>query len=76
MREVLGAGDNARQFERNCALIQLHHISNDEATRTTSSAPIRDWDTVKAKLNEWSFQSITKEGTWEKFVQSFDPLFG
>lgn len=64
------------QLGRNYSLIKLHAWSGDEAIKMTSSAPTRDWDAVKAQLDAWAFKSITKEGAWAKFVQTFDPLWG
>ena len=66
----------AEQFERNYKLIALCTLTDAEAMQTQSSAPTRDWDAVKAKFDEWAFKSLTKDGTWDKFVATFEPLWG
>lgn len=76
LRSFFSRDDNARLFERNCSLIRLHHITGDDSMEVTCSTPVRDWDAVKRQFDDWAFKSITKSGTWEKFVQTFDPLFG
>lgn len=76
LRSFFSRDDNARLFERNCSLIKLHHITGDDAMKVTSSSPVRDWDAVKRQFDDWAFKSITKSGTWERFVQTFDALFG
>jgi len=67
---------NADVYTRNYALIKLAEWTDEEAMEMTSSSPSRDWDNVKAKFEEWSFRSLLKEKTWEKFTSTFDPLFG
>jgi DNA polymerase-1 len=64
------------QWRRNCELIRLHEWTDDEAMATTSSSPTRDWDAVKAQLDAWAFKSVTKDGAWDKFVATFDTLWG
>jgi 5'-3' exonuclease len=63
-------------FARNMELIQLHAWSDEDIMKMRSSSPVRNWDAMKAKFTEWAFKSITKDGPWDKFVQTFDPLFG
>ena len=64
------------EFSRNLALIDFAEWSDEEAVLMTSSSPVRDWDAVKALFEAWVFRSLLKEGTWDKFVATFDPLFG
>lgn len=66
----------AEQFSRNYLLIRFVTWSDEEAMGMTSSSPTEDWETVEAAFNAWGFKSILKEGTWEKFKSTFQPLWG
>jgi 5'-3' exonuclease len=68
--------NGSQEFIRNCQLIGLYALTDEEALLMHSSSPTRDWDAVKARLNEWEFRSMTKDGAWDKFVATFDPLWG
>lgn len=48
----------------------------DEGSGMTCSNPKRDWDAVAARFKEWEFNSILKEKSWKKFVDTFDALWG
>jgi DNA polymerase-1 len=61
---------------RNFQLIEFAQWSKEEAMEMTSTQPTRDWNAVKTKFEEFAFKSIVKDGAWEKFVSTFDSLFG
>lgn len=63
-------------IDRNISLIRLAEWTDEEAMKMTSSEPVRDWDAVRAKLEEWRFQSLLKDGVWSKLVETFDVLWG
>lgn len=63
-------------FERNYSLIEFTEWTEEERSQMTSSSPTKDWDTVKGVFEGYGFSSIVKDGTWQKFVNSFDKLWG
>lgn len=72
----LTEGTNEAQLRRNLKLIRFHELSANEVAAVKSSTPKRDWDAVKARFTEWGFASIVKPGSWDKFVTTFDSLWG
>lgn len=66
----------AELFKRNYALIRFDTWSDDEALKMMCSQPTKDWDAVALKFDEWLFKSLLKEGTWQKYQATFDPLWG
>jgi len=75
-KDYLLQGDREAIFTRNMDLIQFVEWSRDEAADMTSSTPAKDWDTVKSRFSQFEFASIVKDGTWQKFVGTFDKLWG
>lgn len=67
---------HAEIFKRNYELISFRQWTDEERTEMTSSVPQKNWENVKDVFNGYGFKSITKDGAWEKFVSSFDPLWG
>jgi len=67
---------HASQFQRNYELISFRKWSEDERSELTSSAPSQNWQDVKRVFEDYGFKSITKEESWEKFLTSFDVLWG
>jgi 5'-3' exonuclease len=63
-------------FTRNYDLIRFAEWNDDERGEMTSSSPTKDWDTVKSRFSQFEFASIVKDGTWQKFVGTFDKLWG
>lgn len=68
--------DAASRFERNVELIKFRTWTDDEAMQMSSSDPIRDWEHVRKLFVEMGFNSLLKEKTWSKFVDTFDVLWG
>lgn len=64
------------QFERNWNLITFETWSDEDANKLVSSSPERDWSKVKEMFEFYGFASLVKEKPWEKFVSTFDPLWG
>jgi 5'-3' exonuclease len=62
-------------FSRNYVLIRFTEWSEEERAEMTSSSPTKDWDAVKTVFSDYGFSSIVKDGAWQKFLGSFDPLF-
>lgn len=68
--------DKAKQFIRNMQLIKLAEITDKDEAGWMSSRPIKDWNAVKTLFNDWRFASMLKDKYWDRFIATFDPLFG
>ena len=66
----------AELFNRNYALIRFDTWSDEDALKMMCSQPTKDWDAVALKFDEWLFRSLLKEGTWQKYQATFEPLWG
>ncbi len=64
------------QWRMNCELIRFHTWSDEEAEKMTASVPEKDWKKVKSELDSMGFKSITNDKSWEKFVSTFDHMWG
>jgi DNA polymerase-1 len=64
------------QFVRNTSLIALYEWTDEEALKMRSSGSKRDWQPLREQFESMAFKSMLKEGTWDKFVATFDPLWG
>jgi len=76
LSEFLCVRSHASQFQRNYELISFRKWSEDERSELTSSTPSQNWQDVKRVFEDYGFKSITKEESWEKFLKSFDVLWG
>lgn len=76
LSEFLSKPEVAPLFERNYGLINFMEWSDEEREMMTSSAPTKDWDTVKTVFENYGFGSIVKDESWSKFTQTFDALWG
>jgi 5'-3' exonuclease len=76
LAEFLSDPSKAEVFQRNYDLISFRTWSEVEATEMTSSSPSKDWNAVKETFDNMGFQSITKEGSWQKFLMPFETLWG
>jgi len=76
LAEYLAQPTHAAVFARNFELISFQEWSDEERLQMTSSSPAKDWDAVKVLFEDYGFTSIVKDGAWQKFVGSFDPLWG
>ena len=63
-------------FTRNYDLIRFTEWSDAERSQMTSSSPRKNWDAVKQTFENMGFQSIVKDGSWQKYISTFDPLWG
>src|SRR5581483_3019702 len=66
----------AEHADRNVRLIRFYRWSDAEALKMRSSGCPRDWTLIKAEFEGMAFKSMLKESTWDKFVATFDPLWG
>lgn len=66
----------AETFQRNYDLISFRTWTDEERMEMTSTSPSQDWNAVKTVFNDMGFQSITKDGSWQKFLAPFERLWG
>lgn len=76
LHEVTSRPEVAPIFTRNYELIRFSEWSEDERVTMTCSVPTKNWDAVRQSFNQMGFNSITKDGSWEKFMAPFEPLWG
>lgn len=77
MRDFLAESEERQErFIRNVELIRLVAVDGDEGEGWESSEPVRAWKTVEAAFNKMQFASILKQPYWDRFVNTFDHLFG
>ncbi len=75
LREYVAKPEVEPIFNRNYDLIKLKEWSEEEAAQMTSSLPTKNWEYVKEVFVGYGFNSMVKEGAWEKFTFSFDSLW-
>jgi len=61
------------QQERNFSLIQLQDMLHEVDGLTTFKGN-GDWDSLRSKFQEFEFDSMTKEKTWNKWTATFSSL--
>ena len=76
LREFFANSDNMVQFNKNFGLIKFIEWVEGEAEQMTCSSPERGWEDVKQLFDGYGFKSLTKDGSWDKFVGTFDKLWG
>lgn len=62
-------------FTRNYDLIRFAEWTDEEKLAMTSSSPAKDWDAVKSVFEGYGFNSMVKDGSWQKYVTAFDSLW-
>ena len=75
LNSFLAESNRNEIFEKNIELIAFHDITKDESVITFSSGQ-SNWEHVKSVFTEYSFATIVKESSWEKFVKSFGENYG
>lgn len=63
-------------FTRNYSLIRFMEWSDADMDNMTCSTPSHDWNSVKDSFTTMGFNSVVKDGSWQKFIKSFDNLWG
>jgi 5'-3' exonuclease len=76
LAKFLSEPRHAEQFQRNYELIAFRNWTDEEALEMTSTVPVKEWNDVRSVFESHGFKSIVNEGSWTKFVESFDPLWG
>lgn len=65
----------ANVFSRNYELIKFAEWTDEERMAMTSSSPTKDWEAVKSVFEGYGFGSMTKDGSWQKYMSSFENLW-
>lgn len=73
MQKLLENKDKRAIFERNVNLIRLVDFSND-MSKLERKVGTGDFDMIQQTFEDLGFESIIKEKTWNKFVQTFEEL--
>jgi 5'-3' exonuclease len=76
LTEFLMDSVKAELFQRNYDLISFRAWSDEDRLEMTSSSPKKDWSVVRQTFDDMGFQSITKDGSWQKFIGPFESLWG
>jgi len=76
LKSFLSEQSNLEIFQRNHRLIKFIGWSEQEAAEMTCSLPKKDWNPLKETFEKYEFKSLLKEETWQKFVDTFEPLWG
>ena len=63
-------------FTRNYDLVDFMTWGDDERELMTSSCPTKNWDAIRESFDGYGFKSMVKEETWQKFISSFNSLWG
>jgi len=76
LKEYVAKSEVEPIFNRNYDLIKFIEWSDEDRMQMTSSCPAKDWQVVKDVFSGYGFNSMVKDGSWEKFTSSFDNLWG
>jgi len=76
LKSFLSEQSNLEIFQRNHELIKFIRWSEEEAAEMTCSMPKKDWSPLRETFEKYEFKSLLKEETWQKFVDTFEPLWG
>lgn len=66
--------DFKKDFERNKELIAFKDFDDATWTSCSTSVGTPDWNHVKEKFVSYGFKSMTKDSTWEKWVNTFKQI--
>lgn len=64
-----------KQYMMNFDMIKFKDFSVEETFEVTSSMGLQSWDVIKNAFELFGFKSMVNEKSWNKFVNTFDPLF-
>jgi 5'-3' exonuclease len=76
LTEFLSNPVNVEVFQRNYDLISFRTWTDEERMEMTSTSPSQDWEAVKTVFTDMGFQSLVKDGSWQKYTSSFQSLWG
>ena len=75
LREYLSQSNRQEVFEKNVNLIRLVDFSEDTA-QVESHAGQSDWEELYMLFEDMEFTSMTKEKTWNKYIETFNQIGG
>ena len=61
---------------QNFDLIKFFEFSDHELSQVESSEPVHDWEKLRAAFQEWKFNSLLKDKSWDAYIATFDKLWG
>ena len=73
--KFLGKPATSLLFERNYALISFLEWSAEDIKLMSASTPFKNWDAVKSVFEHFSFSSMIKDDSWQKFIKTFDTMW-
>jgi len=76
LAKFLADPDNGETFTRNYDLVRFMNWSDEDRVKMTSTAPTKNWDEVRNVFKNFGFNSLVKDEAWQKFMVSFDALWG
>jgi DNA polymerase-1 len=62
-------------FERNYNLIRFMEWTDEDKSKMSVSVPQKNWDMVRSVFSGYGFNSMIKDGAWEKIIDSFESLW-
>lgn len=76
LEKFLSISKNAEIFTRNYELVKFMSWTDEDRCKMTSSVPSKSWDAVRDVFRDYDFNSMVKDENWDKFMKSFDCLWG
>ena len=75
LRECLQKPGHLDIFQKNVNLIRLVDFSNDLSVLEYKTGSV-NFKSLKKSFEDMGFKSMTKEGTWEKYIKTFEGING
>lgn len=64
----------ANHFHKNIRLIKFHDLTNNEEQNIKMSECKSNWNKTKSVFDSWEFNTMLKEKSWNKYVDTFENL--
>ena len=75
-KEFLSNEENKLKYENNFFMIKFHDVENDKEDITFLVNKESRWEDLKKEFINFEFNSIiSKDKTWEKYIETFNCLF-
>lgn len=74
LSEFLLQENNQELFSKNKFMISFHNLEEEKENISWSKPSNIDWNNIKGHFEKMKFNSMTKEKTWEKYVNTFNNL--
>ena len=76
LREFLTIESNGDTWIKNYNLIKFIEFTSYELSEMSISNPRKNWKYIKESFEEMNFKTLLIDKTWNKFVDTFDYLWG